>query len=111
MENVVAKLYFKPVDAHQYWPAKLISEEEQPAQIAGVLRLGYYYVDTEGLLCVMVVFRRADDYHPDRVLAYQAIIAPADKVNDPLAAVPSVGEAAGACEEYWKANLAKVFGA
>lgn len=111
MSNVIEKLYFQPVNPHQYWHKQVIAEDEGLSRrFDGVQRLAYYYVDYEDNLSLLVVFKREGEYHADRVLAYHAVIGPVARLGDPHEIVPSVSDAADSCEEYWKGELAKVFG-
>lgn len=111
MENVIEKLYFQPVNPHQYWHKQVIAQDEGQSQhFDGVLRLTYFYVDYGDNLSLLVVFRREGEYHADRVLAYHAVIGPAARLGDPHKVVPSLAEAADSCENYWKSSIASVFG-
>lgn len=111
MENVIDKLYFQPVNPHQYWHKQVLAEDEgASASFPGVLRLAYYYIDHSDNLALMVVFKREGEYHADRVLAYQCVIGPAARLGDPQKVVPSLADAAASCEEYWRGSLARVFG-
>jgi hypothetical protein len=106
-------LWFRPVHPLNWQAREVLLEQELPSRRwNGVTRYLMLFVDSGGLLVLLVGYKPANDSgNIDNVRCFKALLGPANAYPDPHSAVPDLEAAAQSVEAEFGHVLVDLFGA
>jgi hypothetical protein len=105
-------LWFRPVHPLNWKAREVLLEQELPSRRwHSVTRYTMVFVDTEGLLVLLVGYKPANDAgNIDNLRCFKALLGRAADHADPLVAVPDMEAAAQSCEAEFAHVLTDLYG-
>jgi hypothetical protein len=105
-------LWFRPVHPLNWQAREVLLEQELPSRRwHDVTRYVMLFVDSEGLLALLVGYKPANDAgNIDNLRCFKTLLGPAANYGDPMSAIPDLEAAVQSCESEFAHVLADLYG-